>query len=166
MLLILWPLVSLIFILLAGMANGVMDRISFHWFRAWPWMKSTPGRERFWRVVPAKDVDPEDLSSVKLTFYQKLKLNYEPPSLWTNKYKDGDPKKGEAFPLSSTVLVAFTDGWHLVKMFMKFFLVAAVIFYPGSGGLIFETLLIRMILDPCLLYLSWQFGFKLSYKYL
>jgi len=36
---------------------------------------------------------------------------------WTFKWRNGDPSQGEAFPLSSTVLVFLTDGWHLFQFF-------------------------------------------------
>lgn len=35
---------------------------------------------------------------------------------WTNKYKNNDPAQGEKFPLSTSLLVGFTDGWHGVNM--------------------------------------------------
>jgi hypothetical protein len=35
---------------------------------------------------------------------------------WTNKYKNNDPNQGEKFPLSTSVLVGFTDGWHAMNM--------------------------------------------------
>ena len=48
------------------------------------------------------------------------KLN---PKFWNpvvsggNKWKNGDRNQGERFLLSSTLLVGFTEGWHLFKMF-------------------------------------------------
>ena len=33
-----------------------------------------------------------------------------------NKWKNGDKQQGERFFLSSTLLVGFTEGWHLFKM--------------------------------------------------
>lgn len=35
-----------------------------------------------------------------------------PDLSWKNKYKNGDPQQGEAFPFSSTLLVSQTDLWH------------------------------------------------------
>lgn len=35
---------------------------------------------------------------------------------WKNKYKDRDPEKGPAFPLSTTLLVFVTDAWHFFNM--------------------------------------------------
>jgi hypothetical protein len=34
---------------------------------------------------------------------------------YDNKYKNGDPKQGPKFPFSTTLLVMFTDLWHLSK---------------------------------------------------
>ena len=38
---------------------------------------------------------------------------FYPQQSFKNKYKDGDRAKGEKFPLSSSVLVMFTDQYHL-----------------------------------------------------
>lgn len=35
---------------------------------------------------------------------------------WRYKYKKQDSSLGPAFPLSTTVLVGFTDGWHLFQL--------------------------------------------------
>lgn len=50
---------------------------------------------------------------------------------WRNKWKNGDPANGEAFPGSSTVLVFTTDAWHLFNMvqYTAFFL-AVVLYQP------------------------------------
>jgi len=40
---------------------------------------------------------------------------WDPSVSWKSKWKDGDYIKGERFPLSSTMLVFLTDGWHLMK---------------------------------------------------
>jgi hypothetical protein len=37
---------------------------------------------------------------------------WDPALSWRNKYKNGDPAQGEAFPGSSTIFVAATDGYH------------------------------------------------------
>lgn len=49
---------------------------------------------------------------------------------WKNKWKNGDPSQGEAFPLSSTALVIFTDVWHMCDFLRDLFLVVAVAVYP------------------------------------
>ena len=51
---------------------------------------------------------------------------WNPALSWRNKWKDGLPAHGEAFPLSSTLLVPFTDGWHALKAFSLACLVLAV----------------------------------------
>lgn len=43
---------------------------------------------------------------------------WDPKKSWTNKWKNGDPRQGEAFFLSSTMLVALTDAWHAAKTIM------------------------------------------------
>lgn len=40
---------------------------------------------------------------------------WNPQLSWRNKWKNGDPNQGEAFPLSSTTLVFLTDGYHLLR---------------------------------------------------
>lgn len=67
----------LILVIIAGLAEGIMDYIWFHY----------KGDNSF--------LNP-DLS-------------------WRNKWKHGNPKYGERFFLSSTILVFLTDGWHLMK---------------------------------------------------
>lgn len=51
----------------------------------------------------------------------------DPRVSWTNKWKDGDPRQGEAFPLSSTALVGLTDAWHLAKSAMLLCLCLAIL---------------------------------------
>jgi hypothetical protein len=53
---------------------------------------------------------------------------FNPKISWRNKWKDGDPEKGEAYPGSSTVFVLFTDAWHLAQFLMFTCFEVAVIF--------------------------------------
>lgn len=39
---------------------------------------------------------------------------------WTNKYKNNDPNQGEKFLFSTTLLVSFTDLWHLIQSLYYF----------------------------------------------
>jgi len=48
---------------------------------------------------------------------------------WRNKWKNGDPKQGERFLASASVLVTFCDGWHLVKFFWFMHFIFAVVLY-------------------------------------
>lgn len=129
-------MVTLIFCILAGLFNGLINRISFHWSSdAWEWMRD---KAHFWN----------------------------PKDSWKNKYKDGDPKKGERFLFSSTLLVSLTDGWHLLKLLTQISMTCAVVFYPGSSGLIFETTILRIALDFVLCYWVFELGFFITYKLL
>lgn len=56
---------------------------------------------------------------------------WQPRISWTNKYKHHDPTQGERFPGSTTVFVAFTDGWHMCKMIRNTSTVAAVVLNLG-----------------------------------
>lgn len=42
----------------------------------------------------------------------KDKPEVNPLNSWKQKWKNGEPKQGERFWLSSTLLVGFTDHWH------------------------------------------------------
>lgn len=68
--------------ILAGLANGVMDTLQFHY-------SSSP--------------------------FPKGSLFWDPAVSWRNKYKNGSPSQGPRFPGSTTIFVALTDGWHLMK---------------------------------------------------
>ena len=52
----------------------------------------------------------------------KKQLFWDPTISWKNKYKNGDPKQGPKFPLSTTLLVGLTDGWHFFKLLRNLFL--------------------------------------------
>ena len=64
------------------------------------------------------------------TIFKKYgnQLFWNPAISWKNKYKDGDPMKGEKFFLSKTLLVGFTDAWHMFKLFRTFFIFAGIYF--------------------------------------
>lgn len=89
--------VSILALVLAAGANATMDVLSFRYERS------------VFAAFPA----------------QRQWL--DPRVSWTNKWKDGDPKLGEAFPLSSTALVGLTDAWHLAKSGMLLCLCLAIL---------------------------------------
>jgi hypothetical protein len=99
-----WAILILFF--LAGLAEGTMDRLQF---RLPLLIKHKWIGHHFW--------DP------RVSWKNKWK--------WQNKASAlGYPipmKKGEKFPLSSTVLVFLTDGWHLLKWFRNRFIDGAII---------------------------------------
>ena len=61
---------------------------------------------------------------------------WDPDISWRNKWKDGDPTKGEKFLGSSTVLVFSTDAWHLFKSLCIYSMIGfAVAMSPGFASL-------------------------------
>ena len=80
---------------------------------------------------------------------------------WRNKWKNSNPKEGEAFLGSLTLFVPFVDGWHLVKFIWLMHLFVAI--------LLFEPITSYLILDMAILYLFFGighefFGYVLSVK--
>lgn len=74
----------------------------------------------------------------------------QPASSWRNKWKDGDPLKGEKFWQSSRLLVFTTDGWHLCKFLRNISImscIALLLIYTGQTLLcaICIVLLLRLI---------------------
>lgn len=51
---------------------------------------------------------------------------WDPAISWRNKYVDNNPEKGKRKIWGIIVPAAFTDGWHLLKMFMLGFLFIAM----------------------------------------
>lgn len=103
--------------------------------------------------------------------FKKLKGNYfwDPSISWKNKYKNKDPKQGEAFPGSTTIFVFVTDAWHFFQfLFLRFIFAAMVLLglfarlSPWSWGNVYLDLLTAYIA------LSIIFGltFTLFYKYI
>lgn len=72
---------------------------------------------------------------------------------WSNKWKNNDPKQGEKFPGSSTVLVTFMDGWHLVKFCWLAHLFATIVCYSPITP--------YLLLDGLLFYLTFGLGHEL-----
>lgn len=87
----------LLLIACATASNAVMDTLSFRYDRS---VFAREGLPRSW---------------------------WDPAVSWRNKWADGHPRKGEAFLLSSTSLVALTDAWHFFKMLTISCLIVALI---------------------------------------
>src|SRR5687768_11332737 len=58
---------------------------------------------------------------------------FNPKISWRNKYKDGTSQSGEKFPLSTSVLVMFTDQYHLNHFVHKSALLTALVIKIGEG---------------------------------
>jgi len=91
---------------------------------------------------------------------------WNPARSWKNKWQEGDPQKGEAFPGSSTAFVGTTDAWHFFKSLTILFLLVALILpftklFPAHplvwvgvllalkllSGLIFESLFVHILVN-------------------
>ena len=65
-------------------------------------------------------------------FPQKGQKGYgfwNPKISWRNKYKNGDPKQGDKFLLSSSSLVFITDSWHLSKTIRNISTTSSILTY-------------------------------------
>jgi hypothetical protein len=61
--------------------------------------------------------------------YYKNNKFWNPKLSWKNKYKNNDKRQGEKFPFSTTILVSFTDGWHLMQnVFLSTLFIFAILF--------------------------------------
>lgn len=89
----------MIFIIIAGILNSIMDVIQFKWS-----------------------------SSIFRKITNPSLIKYMNPSIsWKNKWKDD--LKTEKFIGSSTVFVFITDFWHLLKMLMIVMIALSIVYY-------------------------------------
>jgi hypothetical protein len=91
--------ISIIFIILAGICNACMDVVSFRWFTC-VFCNGKPANERW----------------------------FNPSLSWKNKWKPLSTTE-ERFFGSSTIFVFLTDFWHLCKFLMLLFITGAIVFY-------------------------------------
>ena len=94
-------MISIIFLILAGFFNSIMDVIVHKW----------------------------DISIFSKIENEKLLQFINPQQSWMNKWKNKDYKQGEKFIGSSTVFVMFTDLWHLCQFLMIISFIVSTIFY-------------------------------------
>lgn len=71
------------------------------------------------------------MDSLRHNFYSSFAKNWNhlfwnPAVSWLNKYNDWIPTNGRRKILFIVIPAAFTDGWHLLKMFMLGFLFIAM----------------------------------------
>jgi hypothetical protein len=89
-------------IVLSGAAKGFNETLQFHWKS---FRKSFPDANPRW---------------------------FNPAESWRNKYENGDPNAGAKFPLSTSVLVMFTDQYHLNNFISRGALTAAIVIKLGD----------------------------------
>lgn len=85
---------------------------------------------------------------------------YNPAVSWRNKYKDGDDDAGPRFPLSTSVLVMFTDQYHLNNFINRMSWTATVVIKIGEG----KKPILHYLYDLVYYALCHQAGFFLTYK--
>jgi hypothetical protein len=129
-------LLTACFLFCAGVSNGVMDGLQFHFERT--------------RFADNTQYDPQF---------------WNPALSWKNKYKDHDPAKGEAYFGASTFLVFTTDAWHLAKFIMlKFFVLAVLAFGLGRRLYLYTgEEWLQLLGWGFVLTLCYQLGFATSY---
>ena len=86
---------------------------------------------------------------------------WNPDISWLNKYKNGDPAQGEAFPLSSTLFSPFLDGWHGSNSLSKVSCIGAVVIKIGH-----KQKLRYYLYDFAFYSLAYSAGFWTTYEIL
>jgi len=106
---ILFSVLSLMFIMLSGVSEAIMDKLQFHWEKSIFVINPTKYNPLFWN----------------------------PTISWKNKWKEGTDYKVEKFRGSTSIFVFTTDAWHLFKFFKNttmflaiFFAMVAITFNP------------------------------------
>lgn len=116
-------------VFLAGASKGFNETLQFHW-------------KEFRRQFPHANAQW-----------------YNPGISWKNKYKNGDMNAGAKFPLSTSVLIMFTDQYHLNNFINKAAWGSALIIKIGEGKKPFK----QYLLDFLYYTLCHQAGFGLTY---
>jgi hypothetical protein len=115
---------------LAGSAKGFNEILQYNW-------------DGFEKVFP--DANPQ-------WFY--------PPFSYKNKYKDGDPEKGPKFPFSTSLLVMFTDQYHLNNFIQRASITTALVIKIGEGKRPFR----HYVFDVLYYTACYQLGFHSVYQ--
>lgn len=115
--------VSLLFFALAAVAYAI-SQLQMHGKLMYP--------GQFW-----------DLDSWELKYANDEGVLVRAPKNWYYSYFK--IKYKERFPLSATLLVALTDGYHLMQLIMKLTLCVAVITYKPIIGLYIDAILYYVV---------------------
>lgn len=140
---------SAVLLLLAAVANAIKDTSALDGFQS-EWMNKAESWTNKW----------ESLSG-------------SPPAPWYYLWLKR-PKHPEAFPYSSTILVAFTDGWHSAQMVMQSALQLAIAINMDLIGPSFTRLTESLslvtigseLLEFAILKVLFSTVFQLLYRYL
>lgn len=89
---------------------------------------------------------------------------WNPKVSWKNKYKNGRKSLGPAFFLSTGILVAFTDAWHLFKSSMIVLLAISVVTFPYAYQIcIFDNTILNALAWIVLFGVAWNVPFSFMY---
>ena len=97
------------------------------------------------------------------------KIKFKPSRYWIksmsspNKWKDGDPRKGEKFFGSSHWFVSLTDAWH---MFGYIFRASYAIAFLAIGSLVLYNPLLPLLAIPAYAFFAGVFHIFHTYKIL
>ena len=97
------------------------------------------------------------------------KIKFKPSRYWVkamsspNKWKDGDPRKGEKFFGSSRWFVSFTDAWHV---FGFVFRISYAIAFLAIGSLALYNPLLPLLAVPAYAFFAGIFHIFHTYKIL
>ena len=93
------------------------------------------------------------------TFPGANKQWFDPKISWRNKYEGGNPDNGPKFFLSTSLLVMFTDQYHLNNFIHKEALMSALIIKIGEGKKPFK----HYVYDLLFYSACYQAGFAATY---
>ena len=127
-------MLSVLFLVLAGMCNAVMDKIVFHW-------------------------DDSVFKGSKLDWWANPEVSYK--NKWKN---NSNSSGGEKFPGSSTVFVWVTDLWHFSQSFMISFFVLAALFYADGIINYFDNNWFNIFIDFIILKSAFSLTFELFWS--
>ncbi len=114
---------------IAGASKGFNETLQFHW-------------KEFHRQFP------------------KANAQWFNPSIsWKNKYRNGDSNAGAKYPLSTSVLIMFTDQYHLDNFINKMAWSSALVIKIGEGKKPFKNYLLDLLYYT----ICHQAGFALTY---
>lgn len=116
-------------VFVAGASKGFNETLQFHW---------SYFRKKFPKADP---------------------LWFNPAVSWKNKYKNNNRLEGPKFPLSTSVLVAFTDQYHLNTFINRLAWTSTVVIKIGEG----KKPLKHYLLDLLYYTVCHQAGFALTY---
>ena len=78
------------------------------------------------------------------TFPGANKQWFDPKVSWRNKYEGGNPDNGPKFFLSTSVLVMFTDQYHLNNFIQRTAIMSALVLKIGEGKKSFKYYLLDL----------------------